>query len=217
MINEGYFDTLDSKNTYVLGIIAANSSIVDDSVNILHPDKDILSYIAADIGTLSSIEDIGNLMYSITINSKAIVDRLLVLGLDHTGKVRVRDEQLRHFLRGYVEGKGGGTLTLTGMNIILEDTYDRLNWIQAKVHTITGLPKRKVMSKIQGKIKKMVYKGKPALLLLTWLYTNCNLYSKLIKEPYNDYLIKFPDRINLSYNMPCPGSKYILSGEDIVR
>jgi hypothetical protein len=172
-----------------------------------------LKYIVASSG--------GN--YGLVIRSRYMSERLLRYGLDHTGKVHVPRDTYSDFLRGYVEGCGDLHLVnrkVVVLELLLEDTYDRLNWVQARVHDITGLPKRKVHSKIPGRIKKVDYIGKPALLLLTWLYKDAPIYSKVFRKTYYQYLTDYPERLTLSYNMPCPGSKYILGntpGEDIVQ
>lgn len=227
IVIEEYFDNLDSRAAYIVGVAAANTCIDEDrkSITILHKDKDILLDIVTDMGIVNPLRCIVGTgpAYTITINSSSIVGKLLGLGLDHSGKVHVPRQYFRDFLRGYLEGRAeiytrkdaNGTL-----EILLEDTYDRLNWIQGKVHTITSIPKRKVISKIPGRLKKMKYTGKPALLLLAWIYQNVESgapHSKLFKEIYDTYLRMYPDRGTYLYNTPCPGSKNILLGDDIVQ
>jgi hypothetical protein len=226
-MNELYFDNLDSRAAYIVGIAAANTCIDMDGkcITILHKDKDILLDIVTGMGIVNPLRCIvgAGPAYTITLNCSSIVGKLLALGLDHSGKVNVPRGLFRDFLRGYIEGRAEVYIhegTKDTLDIVMEDTYDRLNWIQGKVHTIIGLPKRKVMSKIPGRIKKMMYTGKPAVLLLTWLYQNVESgapHSKLIKEPYDKYLSIYPDRGTYLYNTPCPGSKKILLGDDIVQ
>jgi hypothetical protein len=103
-------------------------------------------------------------------------------------------------------------------DIALQGTYNFLHWLESAITRVSGLPHRKIHIQNSKRIRHIKYSGRNAYLLHRWCYYNeTDLYLERKKKVLNDYIEIYPDRQTYVYNMPCPGSKYILLGDDIVQ
>lgn len=244
--NPYFFDSYSEDSAYVLGFIAADGSITRNYITISQSDITILEKIAAVMGfeqpyPIWKTSDDGTAYvcgrlvnckpgYTIRVTSKHMSNRLRDIGICENksyklGKVNIDARYLKDFVRGFNDGDGSismGAVTNNSNNhtirVSMDSTYNFLNWLQGYIHMTTGLPRRKIQHRPDSYAKVLNYNGRNAVLLLKWIYSdNPELYLERKKAVFDKYLDCYPDRGEYLYNMPCPGSKHILLGEDIVQ
>jgi hypothetical protein len=229
--NVHYFDRLNNNSAYVLGFIAADGCVHKNVLTISQNEKYILEKIACDMGfsepyPISPVTKGGNNLqmrnqYMIDIlNRYGIIERKSLI----LGKINVPDYLLSDFTRGYIDGDGCVSLFMDNrrsiyyFDIVIQGSYNLLHWLESAITRTTGLPHRKVRISNGRNIHSVKYSGRNAYLLHKWCYHDkAELYLERKKKVLNDYIEIYPDRQTYVYNMPCPGSKYILLGDDIVQ
>lgn len=127
-LNENYFDKIDTESkAYILGFIYADGFVGDIKYNnivVSVNDKEILDYIAKEIEFTGNIRrtnkggfNNSKPGYSLNFSSRIMADSLRNLGLypnkslTLTKLPKIKNELIRHFIRGYFDGDGSIVLS----------------------------------------------------------------------------------------------------------
>lgn len=195
-----FFDTWSKEMSYILGFFSADGNIYKDRFNITQKDKDYLHRLANIMGFKNiNIFSLENGNSSFTITNKYLCDRIRQLHIMDRkslllGKIPVPEKFMPYFIMGYLDGDGcickwkKGNRNHYALDITLVGTYNFLNWIQAEISNLVGLPNRKVKNKSNSKAKAITYSYNLALKLGKWLYSyNTELYLKRKKDIFDEF------------------------------
>lgn len=151
LLNDNYFDEINTEaKAYILGFIYADGFVGDEKHNnivISINDYDIVQYIAEEIeftGTIRKTNKGGfknsKNGYSLNFSSKIMADRLRKIGLYPNKSLtiselpKIKNELMRHFIRGYFDGDGSILLSHNSSyykngNIVKKYIYPTYNFI----------------------------------------------------------------------------------------
>jgi len=222
--NVFFFDTWTENMSYILGLICADGNIFKDVLTIVQKNKEYLEKIR-DIMEFKDIPIRTNKLgiSSLVIRNIILINSLKKLGLTEKkslilGKIPVPEKFMRSFILGYIDGDGCICSTFDKrrnknyLEVSMLGTYNFLNWIQAEINNITGIPNRKVQN-TNSNIKKIKYGSDNSVKLCSWLYSSYNeIFLKRKKEVFNNF-------ISMSRgNLPIHNTQVnLLKVEDIVQ
>ena len=123
LLNENYFDKIDTEaKAYILGFIYADGFVGSEKFNnivISINDLEILEFIAEELKFTGKIRKTkkggfcnSKCGYSLNFSSKIMADRLRKIGLYPNKSLtidkipKIKEELIRHFIRGYFNGDG---------------------------------------------------------------------------------------------------------------
>ena len=168
--------------------------------------------------------------YDLVINSKYLYDRLISLGVNekkslNMGKINVPDEYFVYFTRGYIDGDGSISYYMDKrknnpyyiLEVTILGSYNFLKWMQAKVHKLTGLPKRKPDSKTGSRIRSIRYRGSVAIPFCEWLYSKDDTVHNDIKKGKFQHFLKLDNEFGPYARYKMPHNSELNGVEDIVQ
>jgi len=149
-MNDNYFATVDSeKKAYILGFIASDGSLTDDTVRIKvrNKDFDIIAKIRDAICPSGVIKHKNEDVYIVFSSTKLCSDACILLGIEqgkksHTiGQPQIPEEFYCAFIRGFFDGDGSITDTMQNKKNYLQATITTSSvvlrdWIQDTI----GIP-----------------------------------------------------------------------------
>lgn len=195
-----FFDTWSQDMSYILGLICADGYLFKDVLTIVQKNKTYLEKIR-NIMEFKDIPIRTNKIgiSSLVIRNKIIIDSLKKIGLMEKkslilGKVSVPEKFMSSFILGYIDGDGCICSTFDKrrnknyLEVSMLGSYNFLNWIQAEINKISGIPNRKIQD-TNSKVKKIKYGSENSVKLCNWLYSSHNgIFLNRKKEVFNNFI-----------------------------
>jgi hypothetical protein len=199
---ETYLDCENDKKYWFLGLMAADGFIINkNSFGISQSGffgKRLVEYLKKELeynGPIYSGSTIGENYYNLTITSNHIVNKLSEYNIVNKKSLIYEfpningDDNIRDFIRGYVDGDGS------------VGVYDNGNGHQYLVISFVGTKNfinkasQKIPIEFSG-IRELIgencfeirWYGKKAVKFCEWLYSNDNLYNGYKKDKFINYL-----------------------------
>lgn len=195
-----FFDTWSTNMSYILGLICADGNIFKDILTITQKNKKYLEKIR----DIMEFKDIPIKTNKLGISSLVIRNNILINSLKKLniiekkslvlGKIPVPEKFMSSFILGYIDGDGCICSTFDKrrnknyLEVSMLGTYNFLNWIQAEISNISGLPNRKIQNTYSN-IKKIKYGSENSIMLCNWLYSSHDgIFLERKKEVFNNFI-----------------------------
>ena len=208
--NRDIFEKIDNEEkAYWLGLLYADGNVSDsrNSIELSLKEEDynhivkFKNFLGAENKIRKKIKNMNGkqyIAYGIGISDAKIKNDLINLGccprktkiITFPTKNQVPDEFIRHFVRGYFDGDGcishGSTSKVTAEILGTEEFLTGYsNW--------TGLHKNKINSFKHSNIRRVIYSGPYAMIILNKMYKNSSIYLDRKYELYKKFATLFGD------------------------